>query len=103
MIQGLLDDITKIIIHFSDSLMDPIKKIKNQILLSLAAFLGGKDSALYTPLESKFLEILKIYTIDELDDLMGDLYGLMKNNIAFLKTRVTREIGDISIYLFDTE
>jgi hypothetical protein len=58
MIEGLLDDITKVVIHFSDSLMEPIKKIKNQILLSLASFLGGKDSALYTSLESKFFEIL---------------------------------------------
>jgi hypothetical protein len=34
---------------------------------------------------------------------MGDLYDLMKNNIVFLKARVTREIGDIFNYLSDTE
>jgi hypothetical protein len=100
---GLLDEVTNVILHFSDALMEPINRIKDQILLSLATFLGGKDSALYTLLESKINEILKIYTTDELDDLMGDLYSLMKNNIASMKDRVTGEMGDIVNYLTDTE
>jgi hypothetical protein len=62
--------------------MEPINKIVDQILQSLATFLGGKDSALFSLLENKINEILKIYTTDELNDLMGNFYGLIKNNIV---------------------
>lgn len=38
-----------------------------------------------------------------MDDLTANMYGLMKNNIATLKVRVTRELGDIVTYLTETD
>jgi hypothetical protein len=100
---SLLDEVSNVILHFSDALVEPINNIKDQILLSLSLFLDSKDSALYTLLESKIYEILKIYTTDELDDLLIDLYILIRNNINSIKERVTGEMRDIVTYLSDTE
>lgn len=84
MTDGLLDDVNDIFFYFSDSLLEPINKINDQILKSLASYFGGKTSALYSLLENKINEIMKIFTTFELDDLLGDLYDLIKNNIKFM-------------------
>ncbi len=41
MFESLLDEATNVIINFSDSFMEPLKKIKDQIFQSLAMFLDS--------------------------------------------------------------
>jgi hypothetical protein len=103
MTESLLDDVNNMYVHFSDALLEPINKIKDQILQSLITLLGGKETALYSLLENKINDILKIYTTYELDDLVGEIYGLMKNNVKIFKARVSNEMADIVNYLTDTE
>ncbi len=78
MTDSLLDEVTNIIIYFSDSILEPTKKIKDQIFQSLVSYLGDKEPALYNLLENKINEILKIYTTDELDDLVEEIYSQIK-------------------------
>jgi hypothetical protein len=96
MTSSLLIEIDSLLVYFSDSLMKPINKINEKILKSLTTFLGDKDPLSYTPLESKLLQILKVYTTDEFDDLLNYLFDQIKKNILDMKARVNAEMGDIT-------
>jgi hypothetical protein len=55
--------------------MKPINKINEKIIQSLKTLLAGdKDPLTYTAPENKLLQILKIYTTDEFDDLLNYLF-----------------------------
>ena len=77
----MLDEVTDIMTHFTDSLTAPINRIVDQILSSILQFFGGKDSALLSLLEKKVHEIIKNYTSEELKDLLSITYDLLKNTI----------------------
>ncbi len=54
-------------------------------------------------LENKINDILKIYTTDELDDLLEEIYTLVSNSMITIKASVTFEMSDIIKYLSETE
>jgi hypothetical protein len=39
--KAMLEEVTNVMVHFSEALMVPINKIKDQILLSILKFFGG--------------------------------------------------------------
>lgn len=74
---SMLEEVSNIMTHFTESLTAPINRIIDQILESVMKFFGGKSSALLSLLEKKVHDIIRNYTTEELKDLLSITYDLL--------------------------
>jgi phage-related protein len=101
--EAMLDDVRDVLTHFADSISKPINKLVDQILESILKFFGGKQSALFSLLEKKVHDIINNFTVEQLSDLLGDTYDLLKNSVKSMEKRINSEMDDIIFYLNETE